>query len=122
MDKSCNNCYYSTDESIRYELKSIMNKWCILQVDKPSDNVCSKHEYGCEHCKSGDSYNDLVEFRYKNELYCTDCLADVLGIEKREYTAYQYYDIHGNFLGDSETNDLQNILLDCSFVERVGGE
>lgn len=96
-----------------------MTSFCHFTQDRPIEDICKKYSKGCEHCKTNIQYEEEVQFRYKNDFYCADCLADRLGIEKREYTAYQYYDIHGNFLGDSDRNTLSDILLDCSFVEYI---
>lgn len=37
-------------------------------------------------------------------------LEEYTGIEARPYTAYQYYDGAGNYVGDSDNDDLNEIL------------
>lgn len=37
-------------------------------------------------------------------------LEELTGIEARPYTAYQYYDGAGNFVGDSDNKDVRELL------------
>ena len=60
------------------------------------------------------------DFKYKGKTYCNSCLAEELGIEAREVNYNQYYDVHGDFLGDDNDGTLEDILLNCSFVESLG--
>lgn len=53
-------------------------------------------------------YDDRNSFRELLEKYA--------GIEARPYTAYQYYDVAGNYVGDSNEDDLDD-LLQAAYVE-----
>ena len=122
MNKSCDNCYYKIGEKPRNALKNITSNFCIMVKDKPIENICHMHTLGCESCSFGDSYNSEATFKYNGKFYCESWCAEAVGIEIRPYTAYQYYDAHGDFLGDSETTELQDILLNCSVVEYIGDD
>ena len=43
-------------------------------------------------------------------------LEEYTGIVAKSYTAYQYYDNSGNYIGDGETSSLRD-LLDAAYVE-----
>lgn len=45
-------------------------------------------------------------------------LKDYTGIIAKPYTGYSYYDTAGNYIGDSNCNDVQD-LLNCAYVEVV---
>lgn len=47
------------------------------------------------------SFGTKKEFHNKLEVY---------GIEAKPYTAYQYFDGGGNYIGDSEFSDLRQLL------------
>jgi hypothetical protein len=49
-------------------------------------------------------------------------MADAFGIERREYTGVQYFDVHGDFIGDSFEMDLEDIFLKNSRIEYLGDE
>lgn len=116
MNKSCDNCYYKINEKLRN------SHFCTLVKEKPNENVCDKHSVGCESCSYNGMYNEEAVFKCNGKLYCESCCAEAVGIEIRPYTAYQYYDAHGDFLGDSENVQLQDILLNCSVVEYIGDD
>lgn len=40
-------------------------------------------------------------------------LKDYTGIEARPYTAYLFYDEAGNYVGDSEKDDFEEIILNA---------
>lgn len=119
MDKTkqCNTCYWK-------ENNTDSNRHCGFQDEIPITKYCEEYNRKCEHCswefQGKQRYNNIAEFKYKNDYYCENCMSDKLGIEKRECTTYDYYDVHGNYLGNSNDINLENILLDCSFVEFVG--
>lgn len=118
MIKSCDNCYFKrSGNSSNYA-------FCTCNKDRPSEDVCDKHAIGCLSCSYeylGDTtYREEATFKYKGKLYCNLCLAEELGIEIKEVSYNQYYSVHGDFLGDDNDNTLEDILLDCSFVESLG--
>ena len=43
-------------------------------------------------------------------------LEELTGIEAQKYTAYQYYDSAGNYLGDSNDNSVRD-LLNSAYIE-----
>ena len=45
-------------------------------------------------------------------------LKDYTGIVAKPYTEYSYYDAAGNYIGDSNCNDVQD-LLKCAYIEVV---
>lgn len=49
-----------------------------------------------------------------------ELLEKYTGVEARPYTAYQYYDVAGNYIGDSNEDDLDN-LLRAAYVEVKDG-
>lgn len=49
-----------------------------------------------------------------------DLLEKYAGIEARPYTAYQYYDAAGNYVGDSNESGLDE-LLQAAYVEVQNG-
>lgn len=55
-----------------------------------------------------DSCYDIDEFHDKLEEYT--------GIQARPYTAYQYFDDCGNYVGDSEESSLEDVL-DVAYIE-----
>lgn len=63
-----------------------------------------------QHEELEDSYmfGDTEEFHRLLEKYT--------GIEARSYTAYRYYDENGNYIGDSNESDLDE-LLEAAYVE-----
>jgi hypothetical protein len=95
--------------------------WTVRDVE---NNVCEAHSFGCSKCSyeylGGIIYREEATFKYKGLTYCNECLADVLNINIKEVSYREYTDTHGNYLGNSMDNDLENILLDCSFVESLG--
>ena len=118
MTKSCDNCYLKfSGDSSKYE-------FCIYNKDRPSEDVCDKHTIGCISCSYeylGDTvYREESKFLYKGKQYCELCLANELGIEIKEVSYNQYYSCHGDYLGDDNNMTLEDIMLDCSFVESLG--
>lgn len=47
-----------------------------------------------------------------------DLLKKYAGIEARPYTAYQYYDENGNYIGDSDGTPLYDLLDDAGVEVR----
>ena len=47
-------------------------------------------------------------------------LEEYTGIEARPYTAYQYFDNCGNYIGDSSDSELYD-LLEAAYVEEQDG-
>ena len=45
-------------------------------------------------------------------------LRQIAGIEARPYTAYQYYDENGNYIGDSDGTPLYDLLDDAGVEVR----
>lgn len=101
-NKTCDNCYLTLPNDRNH---------CIASKVRPLENTCNRFMRGCEHCKEGLSYIGIANFHYNDDIYCEECLCEKLEIEKRPYKAYQYYDMYGNFLGDTENDDLCDILL-----------
>jgi hypothetical protein len=50
------------------------------------------------------------------------CALQNIGIEKREYVSYQYYDARGDYLGDSGDMDDDDILSSRSDVKGIEEE
>ena len=123
--KSCDNCYYKLSHETSNRVKSLQKygETNSLKCAEKTE-VCKSHTFGCESCydEGFGLYSEDATFKYDGKFYCETCCAEAVGIELRPYTAYQYYDAHGDFLGDSETDELQNILLNCRFVEYVGDD
>ena len=113
--KLCNNCYW------KIPYKNETHNFCGYYKTQPHTKICDNHNYQCEHCswdfQGVQRYQDMATYVIGNEVYCEKCAASAVGIEIREYTAYQYYDAHGNFLGDSNEVGLDDVLRNCSFVE-----
>jgi hypothetical protein len=116
--KTCDNCYW------RYYQPDV--KICGYHTDKPIENTCDNHSIGCKHCainKNGQLiHKEIVKWQYRGEQYCDECMADAFGIERREYTGVQYFDVHGDFIGDSFEMDLEDIFLKNSRIEYLGEE
>ncbi len=53
---------------------------------------------------------ELEEIQSINRSDFNELLEEYTEIEARPYTAYQYYDSAGNFVGDSDNNDVREIL------------
>lgn len=97
MKKLCDNCYY-LHKSIIHDVYFCAKHSCTKE--KPSD-VCDKHDFNC-------SLNDCMnaaEYKYKDQIYCTDCLLEYLKVE--QYTTIEYYR-DGEYLG-SEDNIVEVI-------------
>lgn len=45
-------------------------------------------------------------------------LKEYTGIQVRRYVAYQYFDNYGNYIGDSSTSGLED-LLDAAHIEVI---
>lgn len=118
MYKTCDNCYW------RYYQPD--SRYCGHCVSKPIKSICENHSMGCRHCatnKNGQRlYSEIVKWQYRGGRYCDECMADELGIERREYTGFQYFDAHGDFIGDSFDMDLEDIFLMNSRIEYLGEE
>ena len=128
MNKSCDNCYYKLSEVTQNKLrdlqkydKSISLNLCALEVQ--NKNICQHWSLGCPNCSDehGVFLNEAT-FKYKGKFYCEECCAKEVGIEIRPYIAYQFYDASGDFIGDSESMELQDVLLNCSIVEYIGDD
>lgn len=117
MNKQCNNCYWK-------ENNADSNRYCNFKNEIPTGKHCEEYSRKCEYCpcklQGMQRYDSIAEYKYKDNYYCENCMSDKLGIEKRECTIYDYYDTFGNYLGSSNNTNLENILLDCSFIEFVG--
>ena len=125
MNKSCDNCYYKLSVETRTRIQDIQNYGDMYHLKCALQNeICKNHTFGCSGCydERNEFYHEEGTFKYNSKLYCEKCCAEAVGIELRPYTAYQYYDTHGDFLGDSETIELQDILLNCSVVEYIGDD
>ena len=48
-------------------------------------------------------------------------LSEYMGIEARAYTAYNYYDENGDFIGNSEDYDLGQLMEAAGVEERNDG-
>lgn len=48
-------------------------------------------------------------------------LREYMGIEARAYTAYNYYDENGDFIGNSEDYDLDQLMEAAGVEERDDG-
>lgn len=64
-----------------------------------------------EDIEDARQYGTRAEFHYQLEQYT--------GIVAKPYTAYQYFDANGNFVGDSDNYDL-NELLENAYIEVKG--
>jgi hypothetical protein len=113
MNKSCDNCYWT--------YMSPVPKFCGYNDTRPEENICENHDVGCEHCKWV-SYTAVAKYQFKGEQYCEDCMANKIGIEQREYTVTQYFDSCGDYLGDSNSMDLEDVFLKDSMIECLDSE
>ena len=63
-----------------------------------------------------DQYDELQEAYDFDDQQFIEKLEEYTGITRKAYTAYNYYDCHGNYVGCSEEFDLDNIL-ENAYVE-----
>ena len=115
QEKSCNNCYFSIPESHKSHPVH-----CYYHDYSPPKLFCHSHTFGCEECNNGELYSEIATFIYNGKRYCEDCLSSIIGIEKRPITVTQYYDLHGNYIGNSDDTELEDILLNfsgCEYIE-----
>ena len=61
-------------------------------------------------------YDELQKAYDIDDQEFTEKLEEYTGITRRSYTAYNYFDCHGNYIGCSENFDL-DILLENAYVE-----
>jgi len=119
--KSCDNCYCRHIDSTTKEMICKGSDWTVRDTEK---NVCEAHSFGCSKCSyeylGGTIYREEAKFKYKGNPRCEDCLIEDLMIHVNEVSYREYLDFHGNYLGNSIDNDLEDIMLDCSFVESLG--
>ena len=113
MNKSCDNCYWRRVNN--------PSKFCILHATRPVENLCEHHSVGCEHCKAI-NYSAIAKYKYVGEQYCEECMANRIGIERRERIVIQYFDSYGDFIGDGDSMDLEDIFLSDSMIECLEGE
>ena len=124
MIKSCDNCYFRHFSPISATENMMICNGADWAVRDKENNICKAHTLGCISCSYeylGETiYRDEAKFTYKGKQYCELCLANELGIEIKEVSYNQYYSCHGDYLGDDNNMTLEDILLDCSFVESLG--
>lgn len=111
MNKSCVNCYWRNRLHISRQINHCM------YYQKTQTEVCDNHSFLCEDCES-----DSAEWDYMGKRYCSMCALQNIGIEKREYVSYQYYDARGDYLGDSGDMDDDDILSSRSDVKGIEEE
>lgn len=61
-----------------------------------------------------------AEYELDNELFCSDCILKIVGIERRENITYNYYlndDYYGNNEDDDELLLIQNINENVKEIE-----
>ena len=63
-----------------------------------------------------DQYDELQEAEDFDDQQFMEKLEKYTGITRKPYTALNYYDCHGNYVGCSEEFDLDNIL-ENAYVE-----
>lgn len=101
MNKSCENCYWTL----------YGDKWCVSQINKPTENICGNHNFICSECNS-----DKSEYQYKGKYYCLDCLLKEFNVE--EYTVTHYH-IDGSPLGsdDDMTEVIENLDREIEILD-----
>lgn len=70
---------------------------------------------------TAEQYDELQEAYDIDEQKFAEKLEEYTGIVRKSYTAYNYYDLHGNYIGCSESFNLGD-LLDMAYVEVVDDE
>ena len=63
-----------------------------------------------------EQYNELCEARGFDRDKFHKLLSEYCDIEVKPYTAYAYYDASGNYIGNSDDNDVKD-LLDSAYIE-----
>ena len=63
-----------------------------------------------------EQYEELQEAYDFDDQKLAEKLQEYTGITRRSYTAYNYFDCHGNYIGCSENLDL-DIVLRNAYVE-----
>lgn len=114
QEKSCDNCYFIIAQHSMSH--------CNHYTNSPINQICKHHAFGCEECISNLEYSEIATFIYNGKRYCEDCLSSIIGIEKRPITVTQYYDLHGNYIGNSDDTELEDILLNFSGCTQIGNE
>ena len=61
-------------------------------------------------------YEEIEEAYEIDDQQFVEKLEEYTGITRKSYTAYNYFDCHGNYIGCSEEFDLDNIL-ENAYVE-----
>ena len=65
-----------------------------------------------------EQYEELVEANDYDDQQFIEKLEEYTGITRKSYTAYNYYDCSGNYIGCSENFDL-DVLLESAYVRVV---
>ena len=65
-----------------------------------------------------EQYEELVESHDYDDQQFIEKLEEYTGITRKSYTAYNYYDCSGNYIGCSENFDL-DVLLESAYVRVV---
>lgn len=91
--KECVNCYWF------YKFDS---RHCAYKNEE--SDICENYSECCCECN-----NERGDYKYKDELYCIDCLLNEVGITKTPYTNY-IYEVGGNFIATSEEHNEEDIL------------
>ena len=102
MDKSCDNCYFKNHAK--------HDGFCTRYTDIQTD-ICDFYTFICKNC------GDSAEWKYNGKHYCSSCALEKIGVEKRPYNSYQYFDAHGDYIGDSNELEDEDILLKCGYVD-----
>lgn len=65
---------------------------------------------------TAEQYEELQEAYDRDDQEFVEKLEAYTGITRKSYTAYNYFDCHGNYIGCSEHFDLDGLLLNA-YVE-----
>ena len=109
QEKSCNNCYW------KHTIHDFSKTHCHYHDEPQAQLICTNHTFICKECEE-----EIATFLYNGKQYCEDCLATIVGIDKRKVDYYQYYDAHGEYIGNSDDTELEGILLNfsgCEYIE-----
>lgn len=92
--KSCDNCYWKTENK----------RFCSWHEDRPSDNICDRHNFNCLGCRGY-----IATHKFRENIICINCLLDAIGVKKVEVSKEQYY-YDGDYLGDSDEHSIDEII------------
>lgn len=60
-------------------------------------------------------FREIKEFYYDMDTF-NDKLREYTGIEARPHTVYRYFNNNGDYIGSSDTSNLED-LLDATYIE-----